>query len=624
MFYATTIKSVGGGGVVDAQGRRLTFLGYLPVKAGDTVYTDGRYIFGNAPPKGSPAVFDTSSGIPVLGDEYSLSTSDPKEELRGYVNKSGKYKRFRIAGDEWTTNAKKTYAHDGSIDGVDDANVIDAEIALDENGAEDGVYTVEKIVKERGEADDDNFYIVYSTDNTKIESASTLRKQLAKTYTNNRIDSSPMQISWSNADYSRCDDEVRKECALIIRNDDTEKQTVNLSELLKDFETSVRADIDFIRISNHAVEDHTKSRAILHNFKMNADGTWVALIEIEIFAERGFYAIKTELEEKRNIRNAQKAINRRCSPEEIYSETLDVARQLGIQEISRDFVEWLQEDNYRITEIFGWLDTKTYSIKDESDSLYYCTSVYNISLLKIVSDGTVAEIIFTIRRHTPLYMIEVVYEYVDNFVEPSSSTSNVFPANDQSYMPKTRGQFEIDVMQPIMWDQIELTIAHGGYDGDDGYYLINNYTYDSRNLENAPDYDNPVEEIADDFSFPVQDEYTATIESWQDETPAQDETFKPVYWKLGGIYDKDSKRVVDGTDESFSGDEETAHQWNMSLATLKSGDYLFGIRDDQDRDIDGKLFRINGSDGKVAETLAEHGFKNFRLRELKKISKAKK
>ena len=100
-----------------------------------------------------------------------------------------------------------------------------------------------------------------------------------------------------------------------------------------------------------------------------------------------------------------------------------------------------------------------------------------------------------------------------------------------------------------------------------------------------------------------------------------------VCWKLGGVYDKDGKRVVDGSDEKFSGeeneDEENAHQWNMSLATLKGGSYLFGIRDDQDRDIDGKLFKISG-DGKVAETFAESGFKNFRLRELKKISKAKK
>lgn len=128
MFYTTTIKSVGNTGVIDAQGRRLNFIGYLPVKEGDTVYTDGRFIFGNAPPKGSPAIFDEPSGIPVLGDEYSLSDSDPKDELRGYFTTNGKYKKYRIAGDDWITNDKKTYAHDGSFEDVDDENIIDAEV----------------------------------------------------------------------------------------------------------------------------------------------------------------------------------------------------------------------------------------------------------------------------------------------------------------------------------------------------------------------------------------------------------------------------------------------------------------------------------------------------------------
>lgn len=124
MFYTTTIKSVGNTGVIDAQGRRLNFIGNLPVKEGDTVYTDGRFIFGNAPPKGSPAIFDEQGGIPVLGDEYSLSDSDPKDELRGYFTKSGKYKKYGIKGDEWITNDKRNFGHgDAEIDGK---KIIDA------------------------------------------------------------------------------------------------------------------------------------------------------------------------------------------------------------------------------------------------------------------------------------------------------------------------------------------------------------------------------------------------------------------------------------------------------------------------------------------------------------------
>lgn len=152
MFYATTIKSVGNTGVVDAQGRYLSFIGDLPVKEGDIVYTDGKYIFGHAPPKGSPAFFDEPSGIPVLGDEYSLSTEEQKEELRGYFTPSGKYKRYRVKGAEWITNAEKTYAHDGKETAgteIDGQKVIDAGIT-DEGDiyiATDGLYRENKTVK---------------------------------------------------------------------------------------------------------------------------------------------------------------------------------------------------------------------------------------------------------------------------------------------------------------------------------------------------------------------------------------------------------------------------------------------------------------------------------------------
>lgn len=57
LFYRTQIKSVTDYGAVDMAGKKLQFMGYLPVKAGDWVFTDGRFIFGNVPPRGSPATF---------------------------------------------------------------------------------------------------------------------------------------------------------------------------------------------------------------------------------------------------------------------------------------------------------------------------------------------------------------------------------------------------------------------------------------------------------------------------------------------------------------------------------------------------------------------------------------
>lgn len=147
--------------------------------------------------------------------------------------------------------------------------------------------------------------------------------------------------------------------------------------------------------------------------------------------------------------------------------------------------------------------------------------------------------------------------------------------------------------------------------------------YDSRNMLDAPDYENPVENLADQFSFPVQDEYSASIESSQDEDDGDEDEYdeiEQVYWKIGGVYDKNDNRVVNGSNEKFS-DVKNAHQWNMSIASLKGGGYLFGIHADPDRDIDGELYKID-STGKVEQV--GDGLKNFRLREMKKINKAKK
>ena len=127
MFYQTTIKSIGSGGIVDAQGRYLRFIGDLPVKEGDTVFTDGKYIFGHAPPKGSPAIFDEPCGIPVLGDEYSLSDGNPKDELRGYFTNRGKFKKYDVAQDDWITNSKKNFAHGAAT--FNGERVIDAEFS---------------------------------------------------------------------------------------------------------------------------------------------------------------------------------------------------------------------------------------------------------------------------------------------------------------------------------------------------------------------------------------------------------------------------------------------------------------------------------------------------------------
>ena len=268
MFYKTQIQSVTNGGAVDVNGRSLRFIGYLPVKAGDIVFTDGNVIFGNAPPKGAPAVSDMPSGIPVLAD-YDSSGAN---ELRGYFTDRGKYKPNKIKGDMWLVNDKKTYKHD-----TDDSNIIDAEIAADGS-----LYTVEKIDTQSG-TDNDDVY-TYSVDGKTActFSLGVFSRSGARDYY-----TIPLTISFAEAHYARFND-IRKDSALIIRKGDNKVTTLKLSSLCKSVEGEVRAGVNFLDIPSLTHEDHIKSRAILHNFKILPDGNWEALIWCEVWAERRF------------------------------------------------------------------------------------------------------------------------------------------------------------------------------------------------------------------------------------------------------------------------------------------------------------------------------------------------
>ena len=121
MFFRTQLKTVGAGGAMDMQGRRLNFIGYLPVAAGDWVYTDGNVIFGNVKPKGAPAIFAEQSGVPILADD-----------LRGYFSSRGTFKPYNIAPDDWISNSKHHFFH--GLDSFNSDKIIDAYTA--DNGDE--------------------------------------------------------------------------------------------------------------------------------------------------------------------------------------------------------------------------------------------------------------------------------------------------------------------------------------------------------------------------------------------------------------------------------------------------------------------------------------------------------
>lgn len=71
-FYPITVAAVGRGIIRSSDGKTLTCIGSMPVQVGDTVYTDGRVVYGHSPIKASGAVFNpVESLVPFFVMGYS-------------------------------------------------------------------------------------------------------------------------------------------------------------------------------------------------------------------------------------------------------------------------------------------------------------------------------------------------------------------------------------------------------------------------------------------------------------------------------------------------------------------------------------------------------------------------
>lgn len=567
MFYKTTIKSVTQSGVIDVQGRSLQFIGYLPVKAGDTVYTDGRFIFGNAPPKGAPAIFDTPSGIPVLSDD-----------LRGYFNNRGTFKQYSIAGTKWLVNDDKTFKHD------EGDNIIDAEISEDgelltvkkhhyfpnpyavDYDYHEGFYSLTpssaygalSLIRVAVLCEGDR-YIFYNHPvvgfqdrgypyaeyygmneyyrhapfyyNTGKEAYNSYEGGFYSAFKNLSTGYGvPLQrcyflLRGQDSDYRNADGVISKQCSLIFRKDNKVFQRVTIGDLLKTFEDTAKAEVDLM--PNRESVKHLKSRAIVRNFKIKAADDWELLLEAEIWASNTFY------------NNAE-------------------------EPVSHDPLI---------------LDTNPFHISS--------TVSHRHLLIKFKADGTYEEI-FKWHFLYPLQLRDSTFEgYSDTEPEPDGFEE---------------GAWVIRTTKASVYHE----------DGTEYWYSEIWRDYDSRREAQPLNYDEPTFEV-NDFDFPVQDDYRAKITICDAE---KDEEIDIDKWQLDGIVDADNKPVIG----AILQDETDAHKWNMSCASLKGGGCLFGIHKD-DHEIDGALYKID--DKGTVEQVGD-GLKNFRLRELKKISKAKK
>ena len=230
-FYPTKIKSVGIGTATDTSGRVLRFIGNLPCEAGDTVWTDGRVIFGNIVRKGGTLIEPPPRGIPVVADWVITNGT-----TCGYFKSpSGRFKKKRIAEDSWVVNAKQTYEHGSGA-------ILDAEIAMT-NGVEDGLYVA------RWAEGSQRKYVMQ--DNQKVADGEIV------------IDKDGQRVS-SVRLRGKIEDELKKELE------------------------------DGCAVFEHE-EDRVSTSAELQLFHVDTDGKWTAVVKVECEVRRKYNWVDTSL-----------------------------------------------------------------------------------------------------------------------------------------------------------------------------------------------------------------------------------------------------------------------------------------------------------------------------------------
>lgn len=142
-MYNATVTGAGAG-FVNADGKTLRTIGNLPVKVGDTVYTDGRIAYGHVPVREQSLTVNKTKGIPYI---CYTSTSNGALSLSGTnIQKVDRYQDYHSKPSNWCYTYKGnfyTYWMQSQNPSAQKFDTDDSSFYLDMRVMDNAVYTAE-------------------------------------------------------------------------------------------------------------------------------------------------------------------------------------------------------------------------------------------------------------------------------------------------------------------------------------------------------------------------------------------------------------------------------------------------------------------------------------------------
>lgn len=605
MFFETTIQSINKNVITDIQGRKLSTIGDLPLVVGEKVWTDGKIIFGHVFEGTSQPSFGTG-GIPVLG------TIDDDEKMRGYIKDSGLYRKYPIAEGDYILNAKQKYYHGAS-------DILDAEVALDDKGNEIGLYTAEISFPMPPSADDVHYfyYHVYFT------------QKPGKYFT--------ADLDLYNRLYptQNTSDPIVQDCEIIIKKDGDIINRLKLSEIVSDYVNFIIGLVD-IKIRHPQYFDNQSVSATLYNFKLDSRGNWTALVFFSGSVRRRFYVLNTEgYYNTETIDYDHQWIDipyDDTNYEQLIKNTANMLREMGLDENytgigamvpeGQSLEDFLRTTNLAIA-IRGFFDR--YSSPCTIETTFQHTALGKIGqrdqepkktattraevgcLMQYSSDKAPKKLMERVKV-SPLEMTEHVSEY-SRSPTPPTANSDGFPVirliNSEEHTLGKRTEFIVSSHLGI--GEVSRDVAYVPM--ETFYFYEYEYTYTAEKGYANPDY-KEVDFAEPYFDFPVQDNFFVRFNSSWDSPHSWGYYGHLPKCTIQGIFDA-TKKVCD----DITQDNDDVLKLNLSAVQLKKNtdSYLIGVHND-------KLYKVQ----KNESTVIGDDLKNFRLRRMKNIAKARK